>query len=197
MGKLRQLWIGFTGLLSWSSAKRQARLMSKFAATERGSSYDMLAALEKTQYRELRLKYLHHALDEARHARLFRERALSLGVDRELAALVDIGYLTEQGIIGEETLIERFGEIEFLAFVHDAIRVPHRALTLLFAGAPRTLVCVPMRSLVHAITLLQPVTPVALVHISIRSLELAAPVHLPKPVPLAFVYKFNAHVDLV
>ena len=74
MGKLRQTWIRFTGLISWRNPNRQALLMSKFAATERGSSYDMLCALEKTQYPELRQKYLHHALDEARHARLFLER---------------------------------------------------------------------------------------------------------------------------
>ena len=80
----------------------------------------MLCALEKTQYPELRQKYLHHALDEARHARLFRERALDLGVNREQAALVDIGYLQDSGIIGGETLFERLGEHEFLAFVHDA-----------------------------------------------------------------------------
>jgi hypothetical protein len=94
--------------------------MSKFAATEQGSSYDMLCALENTQYPELRQKYLHHALDEARHARLFRGRALALGVNRELAALVDIGYLHDHGIVGGETLFERLGEHEFLAFVHDA-----------------------------------------------------------------------------
>lgn len=120
MGTLRQTWIRLTGLISWRSPNRQALLMSKFAATERGSSYDMLCALENTQYPELRQKYLHHALDEARHARLFRARALALGVDREQAALIDIGYLQDHGIIGGETLFERLGEHEFLAFVHDA-----------------------------------------------------------------------------
>jgi len=120
MGKFRQFWIRSAGLIAWRKPQRQARLMSKFAATERGSSYDMLSALEKTDYPELRQKYLHHALDEARHARLFRSRALALGVDREEAALVDIGYLQEHGIIGGETLFERLGEKRFLAFVHDA-----------------------------------------------------------------------------
>ena len=120
MGKLRQIWIRITGLFSWRNPNRQALLMSKFAATERGSSYDMLCALEQTQYPELRQKYLHHALDEARHARLFRERALALGIDREQAALVDIGYLQDHGIVGGKTLFERLGEHEFLAFVHDA-----------------------------------------------------------------------------
>ena len=120
MGTLRQQWIRLTGFISWTTPQKQAILMSKFAATERGSSYDMLSALEQTDRRELRSKYLHHALDEARHARLFRERALALGIGREQAALVDIGYLHDAGIIAGETLFERMGEIEFLAFVHDA-----------------------------------------------------------------------------
>ena len=120
MGQLRQFWIRSAGLIAWRKTQRQARLMSRFAATERGSSYDMLCALENTEYPELRQKYLHHALDEARHARLFRERALALGVDREEAALIDVGYLQNSGIIGGETLFERLGEIRFLAFVYDA-----------------------------------------------------------------------------
>ena len=120
MGRIRQLWIRYAGLFSWRNPQSQASLMSKFAATEQGSSYDMLSAIEHTQYRELRQKYLHHAIDEARHARLFRSRAFALGVDREEAALVDIGYLHENGIVSGETVFERLGEHEFLAFVHDA-----------------------------------------------------------------------------
>jgi hypothetical protein len=137
MGRLRQSWIRLTGLISWRNPNSQARLMSKFAATEQGSSYDMLSALENTQYPELRQKYLHHALDEARHARIFRRRALALGVDRELAALIDIGYLHDHGILGGETLFERLGEHEFLAFVHDA---EQRGLEhfLIYLNSPQT-----------------------------------------------------------
>jgi hypothetical protein len=120
MGWLRQRWIQLTGFYSWSRDKGRANLMSKFAATERGSAYDMLSAIESTERREMRRKYLEHALDEARHARLFRKRALDLGVPREQAALVDVGYLGDHGIIAGQTLFERLGEIEFLAFVFDA-----------------------------------------------------------------------------
>ena len=120
MGWLRQRWIQFSGLISWRRVRGRANLMSKFAATERGSAYDMLAAVESTDRREMRRKYLEHALDEAKHARIFRKRALELGVPREQAALVDVGYLGEHGIIAGETLFERMGEIEFLAFVYDA-----------------------------------------------------------------------------
>ena len=120
MGWLRQRWIQLTGIVSWSRDKGRANLMSKFAATERGSAYDMLSAIESTERREMRRKYLEHALDEARHARIFRSRALALGVPRAQAALVDVGYLGDHGIIAGKTLFERMGEIEFLAFVFDA-----------------------------------------------------------------------------
>ena len=120
MGKLRQYWIKVSSLVSWRRVARRADLISRFAATERGSAYDMLAAIEATERREMRRKYLEHALDEARHARIFRQRALDLGVPRHQAALVDVGYLSDHGIIAGETLFERMGEIEFLAFVFDA-----------------------------------------------------------------------------
>ena len=120
MGWFRQRWIQATGVISWRNDRGRANLMSKFAATERGSAYDMLAAIESTSRREMRRKYLEHALDEAKHSRIFRSRALALGVPREQAALVDVGYLGAQGIIAGETLFERMGEVEFLAFVYDA-----------------------------------------------------------------------------
>jgi rubrerythrin len=120
MGWLRQRWIQLSGQISWRRARGRANLMSKFAATELGSAYDMLAAAEITNRREMRRKYLEHALDEARHARIFRSRALALGISREKSALVEVGYLGEHGIIAGETLFERMGEIEFLAFVFDA-----------------------------------------------------------------------------
>ncbi len=120
MGWIRQRWIQLSGLISWRRDSGRANLMSKFAATELGSAYDMLAAAETTERREMRRKYLEHALDEAKHARIFRKRALDLGISREKSALVEVGYLGENGIIAGETLFERMGEIEFLAFVFDA-----------------------------------------------------------------------------
>ena len=137
MGTIRQMWIRCTGMVSWRKASHQAYLMSKFAATEQGSSYDMLSAIENTQYPELKHKYLHHAIDEARHARLFRSRAFALGVDREQAARIDIGYLHDNGIVGGETLCERLGEHKFLAFVHDA---ENRGLEhfLIYLNSPHT-----------------------------------------------------------
>ena len=120
MGKLRQIYLTFVSEISWRLPNRPAKFMAQFSQAERGSAYDMLAATEQTERRDLRRKYLEHALDETAHARVFRDRANALGASREDSAIIDIGYLSEHGIIGGETLFERLGELKFLAFVHIA-----------------------------------------------------------------------------
>jgi hypothetical protein len=114
----RQLWLTLVSEVAWRLPKRPARMLAQFSQAERGSCYDMLAAAELTETRALRRKYLEHAIDESQHAAVFRKRALALGVSREEAALFDAAYLGEHGIVGGETLFERLGELEFLAFVH-------------------------------------------------------------------------------
>jgi len=98
---------------------RAATKMAEFSHTEAGSGQDMLAAAEETTRRELRARYFRHALDELRHARLFRERALALARarGRTQAVLEDAGYIAAHGIRGTESLFARLGELEFLAFV--------------------------------------------------------------------------------
>ncbi|MDP2313405.1 MAG: ferritin-like domain-containing protein [Pseudomonadota bacterium] len=103
---------------------RAATKMAEFSHTEAGSGLDMLAATEETPRPELRARYFRHALDELRHARLFRERAGALasarspqGRSRAQAVLEDGGYLASQGIRGSESLFRQLGELEFLAFV--------------------------------------------------------------------------------
>ncbi len=120
MGILRKIWLSCVSEVVWRHPRRPAQLLAEFSQAERGSCYDMLAAAELTTRRDLRRKYLEHALDEARHARIFRRRALALGIDKEYAALLDVGHISEQGIVGGETLFERLGEMDFLAFVHIA-----------------------------------------------------------------------------
>ncbi len=120
MTNLRRLWLTVISELAWRLPWRPAQLLAQFSQAERGSCYDMLAAAELTTTRALRRKYLEHAIDESQHAGVFRTRALSLGVSREEAALFDAAYLGEHGIVGGETLFERLGELEFLAFVHVA-----------------------------------------------------------------------------
>ena len=116
----RRLWLRLVSSVVWRLPGRPARLLASFAQAERGSSYDMLEAAERTEDPKLRIKYLRHSLDEARHARLFRNRAMALNPDRASAALMDANYLSSHGIIRSESLFERFGETRFLAFVYDA-----------------------------------------------------------------------------
>ncbi len=105
---------------------RAATKMAEFSHTEAGSGEDMLAAAEETPRADLRARYFRHALDELRHARLFRERAVALGTTRRRggaarsraqAVLDDTGYVAARGIRGADSLFTELGEVEFLAFV--------------------------------------------------------------------------------
>jgi len=119
MGALRRVWVHGTGSLAWRLHPRN--MLAAFSRTELGSSMDMFYAVEHTPRRELRKKYFRHALDEWRHARIFRERALALGPDAEgVAGREEAGSLVDLGIVREEPLFERLGEREFLAFVFVA-----------------------------------------------------------------------------
>lgn len=120
MGMLRRTWLKVVSPLAWSRAGAERRFLASFSETERGSAVDMLAAAELTQRRDLRRKYFIHALDETRHARLFARRASEFGAERvrARAALDDANTLQAHGIVGGRSLFERYGELEFLAFVH-------------------------------------------------------------------------------
>lgn len=108
--------------VSWRLPGWPVRLLTAFSQAERGSFYDMLAAAEATDRRDLRRKYFEHALQESNHHQLFRERisALGGGQSRAEKAAEEAGYLVDAGIVGGESLYERLGELDFLAFVHVA-----------------------------------------------------------------------------
>ena len=94
--------------------------MAGFSHTEAGSGLDMLAATEETDRRDMRAKYFRHALDELKHARLFRERSLALSSNkknRTRAMLDDANFIREHGINQADSLFSQLGEVEFLAFV--------------------------------------------------------------------------------
>lgn len=120
MGVLRRTWLRLVSPLAWSRADAERRFLASFSETERGSAVDMLAAAELTQRRDMRRKYFIHALDEARHSRLFARRAQAFGAERvrAKAALDDSHTLQTHGIVGGRPLFERYGELRFLAFVH-------------------------------------------------------------------------------
>lgn len=122
MGSLRTLWLTVVSEIAWRMPGKPLRFVSSFRDTERGSCVDMLAAAELTDRRDLRRKYFIHAIDESRHANLFHSRAVALGGsrDRATAALTDARTLQYHGIIEGRPLFERYGELEFLAFVYTA-----------------------------------------------------------------------------
>lgn len=98
---------------------RAATKMAEFSHVEAGSGIDGLAAVEETSRTEMRALYFHHALDELKHARMFRERAIELSQARGRAQAVveDASYIASHGIRGEQSLFQELGELEFLAFV--------------------------------------------------------------------------------
>jgi rubrerythrin len=123
LGRLRRALLSMTGQLTWRVPSWTTRLLTSFSQAERGSAYDMLAACEQTERREMRKVYFHHALDESRHAGLFRDRVQALGgLSRSQAAVMDAAYLANHGIVTETSLFRQMGELEFLAFVHLAER---------------------------------------------------------------------------
>ncbi len=123
MGQLRRALLTPVSEIAWRLPGWPRRLLAEFSLAERGSMVDMLAAAQATPRREMRRKYFLHALDEGRHATIFadRVRALSPGrADRAEAVIEDAGLLQDHGIVGGQTLFERLGELDFLAFVYVA-----------------------------------------------------------------------------
>lgn len=101
----------------WRNPKRVARKLAEFSATEAGSALDMLRAVELETDPKLRRIFLRHALDEARHARLFQDGARRV----DAGAAADLSE--EARIHGHrQDLYERLGLVDFLAFVHLAER---------------------------------------------------------------------------
>src|SRR5258706_4060133 len=99
----------------WRWPRREVRLLRSFARAEASSVLDMLLAARSTPSAARRAFYLRHALDEARHARMFAARADQLAVERG-------GTPAGAARADYEALFERLGEVAFLAFVHRGER---------------------------------------------------------------------------
>ncbi len=85
-------------------------MLLAFARAERSSYYDMMEAANGTAELARKAKYLAHAVDEARHAKMFTLRALELDPSRAAdPSLFHSDF---------EHLFTRLGEPKFLAFVH-------------------------------------------------------------------------------
>jgi rubrerythrin len=104
-----------TSQVVWRWPRREVRLLRSFSRAEASSLLDMVAAARLTPSEARRAAYLRHALDEARHARMFAARADQIDGER--------GRLP-QGVprADYEALYERLGEVGFLAFVHRGER---------------------------------------------------------------------------
>jgi rubrerythrin len=121
--------------LIWRSERRMARKLEGFAATEAGSALDMLKAAELCDDPRLRRLFFRHAMDEARHAQLFRQAAQQIDPD-------PLRRGTDYHLIhaSRQNLYERLGPTRFMAFVHLAEKsgeAQFRALERHFARQER------------------------------------------------------------
>jgi len=100
---------------AWRTPERVAKKLRGFSATEAGSALDMLKAAELTEDPELRRLFFKHAMDEARHAAMFRRAAqrISPTLTRDGSAYAHIPA-TRQNLLAE------LGLVPFVAFVHHA-----------------------------------------------------------------------------
>jgi rubrerythrin len=101
--------------LVWRSRRRIATKLEGFAATEAGSALDMLKAAELTDEPQLRRLFFRHAMDEARHAQMFRDAARAIDPDpARRGSDYHLIHATRQN------LLERMGLVRFVSFVHLA-----------------------------------------------------------------------------
>lgn len=106
--------------LIWRDPKRRARNLLRFAEVEADGGRDIVRAAELTSDPTLRKLFLKHALDEQRHAELFRGRGLELAraLPGDGAAGVRADWLApgERGL--DDLEVEREGDEALLAFLH-------------------------------------------------------------------------------
>jgi rubrerythrin len=120
--------------IAWRSDARIAEKLEGFAATEAGSALDMLKAAELADDRRLRRLFFRHAVDEARHAELFRAAARSI-------APRPAGAGSEYNLIHatRQNLFTRYSLVRFVAFVNVAEErgeLLFRVLAAHFEGRP-------------------------------------------------------------
>lgn len=125
-----------TAPVAWRTRRRIATKLMGFAATELGSSLDMIRASERTADPRLRRLFYRHGLDEARHAQRFREAA-----QRVYPGAAELLRPHERLHALRQDLHERLGELDFIAFVHISeshARRQFEALEAHFARRPET-----------------------------------------------------------
>jgi rubrerythrin len=114
----------------WGDAHRRAKKLLRFAETEADGGRDIARAAELTGDGRLRRLYLEHAIDELRHADMFRSRGRAM-----LAALPRSDRTTEANWLapGERGLddlrVDGESDASLLAFLH----LSERAAAMRFA----------------------------------------------------------------
>lgn len=104
----------------WGDPLRKARKLFRFAETEADGGRDLSRAAELTADGLLRRLYLRHALDEQRHANLFRQRGRSLlqNLPRSSSPRFEANWFApgERGL--DDLRVERAQDAPLLAFLH-------------------------------------------------------------------------------
>ena len=105
----------------WGDFDRRVRKLLAFAEVEGDGGRDILRAAELTPDPLLRRLYLEHAIDELRHADLFRQRGAALLQLRSARSEVDLNTNPLPGGHGLDDLaIEGEPDHRLLAFLHVA-----------------------------------------------------------------------------
>ena len=104
----------------WSDKQRSARKLFSFAETEADGGRDLVRAAELTDDPTLRRLYVRHALDEDRHAQLFRARgsALLRALPARAATPFQLNWVSpgERGL--DDLHVHAETDASLLAFLH-------------------------------------------------------------------------------
>ena len=115
----------------WRDARRRANNLLRFAEVEADGGRDLVRAAEQTKDPLLRRLFLVHALDEQRHADLFRKRGLalmaSLPPDAETDSRADWLAPGERGL--DDLRVEQERDGALLAFLHLSEKAAARDFT--------------------------------------------------------------------
>ena len=112
-----------SGKFKKRSSKKNVEFLENFALAEYGSALDMLIASELTTNKKLKKGYLDHALDEFRHADLFKKHATLIAnkihfqYDKSSSVLELGEKIRYLNFIGEKPIFSELNELEFINFV--------------------------------------------------------------------------------
>ena len=129
-----RLFVQTIAPMIWRNEAKIAAKLQGFASTESGSALDMFKAAELETDPKLRRLFFQHALDEARHAKIFQEAA------QDIASKPDYRSSSYNLIRAtRQNLYQELGLIQFIAFVYLSERkgeAHFRSLAKHFSSRP-------------------------------------------------------------